>query len=315
MPPAYFKPRLHCPACGTTGVAAFTRAFEDERLRTALNAFYAHVGSLDYTALIGATYAVASCPRCGTWFQTNIPSDPLLGQLYEKWIDPEKARLRFHHNHTPHQSLRVAREVALSLSMTQSGAPFTSLDYGCGWGEWCRMTQAFGYETWGTELSATRRAHAEKTGIRIAADTKLPETYFGLINLDQVLEHMPDPHSCLMLLATKLHPKGILRIAVPNPGKVARALKNFDHELTRPRLGGLNAIAPLEHLNAFTQAGILHLAGKVGLVRVRPSWNQLLNTLLLPPGFAAKAKALLRPLYLRSRHATDLFFRLGTASR
>lgn len=282
------------------------RPFSEEKLRTALTAFYERVGGLDYSALIGAIYSVSSCPECRTWFQTTIPSDPLLARLYEEWIDPEKARLRFHHNHSPHHSLRIAREVALGLSLTQSGAPRTSLDYGCGWGEWGRMTQAFGYDTWGTELSPSRRIHAEKIGIRIVSDSELPDTHFGLINLDQVLEHMPNPHACLVLLAAKLHPGGILRLAVPHAGKVARAFKSFDRELTRPRLGGLNAIAPLEHLNAFTQTGLLHLARQAGLVQMRPSWRRLVATTNLTPGTVAKS--LLRLFYLRSRHSTVLFF-------
>lgn len=309
-----FHPRPHCPACGKPGKPVFARPYAEKNLRTALLSFYEKVGGLDYAAIESATYAVASCPGCRTWFQTNIPSDPLLGRLYEEWIDPEKARLRFHHNHSPHHSLRIAREVALGLSLTQPGAPRTSLDYGCGWGEWGCMTQAFGYETWGTELSASRRIHAEKIGIRIVTESELPDAHFGLINLDQVLEHMPDPHACLVLLATKLHPGGVLRLAVPNARKVARALTNFDRELNRPRLGGLNAIAPLEHLNAFTQTGLLHLAGQVGLVRIRPSWAQLLGTLCMPPGITPKAKALLRPFYLRSPWTTDLYFGRATGS-
>jgi SAM-dependent methyltransferase len=266
------------------------------------------VGGLDYSALTGATYAVSSCPRCHTWFQTSIPSDALLGRLYEEWIAPEKARLRFHHNHSPHQCLRIAREVALSLSFARTGAPRTALDYGCGWGEWSRMTQAFGYESWGTELSGTRRTHAEKSGIRIVAEADLPSHHFSLINLDQVLEHVPNPQTTLSLLAAKLHPGGILRLAVPNAWKVARSLKNFDRELTRPRLGGLNAIAPLEHLNAFTHEGLVCLAHSVGLRAVRPTWRQLLHTLVLPPGLSAKAKSLIRLFYVRSRFSTVLFF-------
>ncbi len=306
MPSAHFTPRPHCPACGTPGVPAFERPFSDEKLRSALTAFYAKVGGLDYSALVDATYAVSSCPRCHTWFQTQIPSDALLGKLYEEWIDPEKARLRFHHNHAPHQSLSCAREVAVALTLAAPASPRTSLDYGCGWGEWGRMTQAFGYETWGTELSPTRRIYAKKIGIHILPEDDLPDHHFGLINLDQVLEHVPDPRTCLRLLAGKLHPSGVLRLAVPNAWRVPRALKAFDRELTRPRLGGLNAIAPLEHLNAFNHKGLVQLASEAGLTRIRPTWRALIGSTLLQPG--ATVKALLRPFYLRSRHTTVLFF-------
>ena len=303
-----FVDRPHCPACGTTGRTAFSISYANSALKSALLDFYAKVGGLDYPVIEHATYEVARCPECSTWFQTRVPSDPILAKLYEEWIDPEKARLRFHHNHSPHQSLHCAREVALALALARSSAPRTALDYGCGWGEWSRMTQAFGCESWGTELSPTRRAHAEKSGVRVEADADLPDHHFGLVNLDQVLEHVPDPRATLGLLATKLHPDGILRLAVPNAWRVSRALKNFDRELTRPRLGGLNAIAPLEHLNAFSHEGLVRLARAAGLSPVRPPWKLLLATSLFPPGLASKVKTLARPFYLRGRFSTVLFF-------
>lgn len=309
-----FTPRPACPACGTPGVQRFQRSFSETRLRSALTAFYAEVGGLDYAAVESGSYAVASCPHCGTWYQTSTPSDALLARLYEQWIDPEKARLRFHHNHSPDHTLHVAREVAPAHRLI-SNAPRVALDYGCGWGEWSRMTQAFGFETWGTELSPSRREHAKAIGVRVVDDADLPDAHFGLINIDQVLEHMPNPRACLVLLSTKLHLGGLLRLAVPNPHKVGRALKHFDRELARPRLGGLNAIAPLEHLNAFTQHGLILLAKEAGLVRVRPKWRDLLATTVIPPGVAAASKAILRPFYLRSRHTTQLFFRRASAER
>lgn len=308
-----FQTRACCPACGAEGRPVFKRPLAEAKLRAALTAFYAKVGALDYSPLEHADYAVSQCPSCFTWFQTQVPSNHILGRLYEEWIDPEKARLRFHHDTPPYQSLHIAREVMLALALTGRNAARVSLDYGCGWGEWGRMTQAFGWETWGTELSRTRCEHAEKVGIRIVDEADLPGRHFGLINLDQVLEHMPNPSACIGLLATKLHPHGILRLAVPNARRVAGALKNFDRELFRPRLGGLNAIAPLEHLNAFTQTGLLRLAANAGLVRVRPPWRTLLSTTFFPPGGRAKTKTLLRPFYLRSQQTTQLYFRLASA--
>ena len=309
MSTPHFISRPHCPACDTPGQPVFSRAFAEEKLQAALTAFYAHVGRLDYTWLADAHYAVAHCPECGTWFQTAIPSDLLLGKLYEEWIDPTKSRQRFHENRPLHETLACAREVQVALALTRAGAPRTALDYGCGWGEWSRMMQAFGHEAWGTELSPTRREHALRQGIQVVAENELPDAAFGQINLDQVLEHVPTPRACLALLAAKLHPAGSLRLAVPRAGRVPGALRNFDRELRRPRLGGLNAIAPLEHLNAFTPTGLLALATDCGLVRVVPPWSVLIQSFVLPPGLPAKLKSLIRPFYLRSMATTQLYFR------
>ena len=309
MKPELFLSRRQCPACGADGEPAFSRAYAEPVMRAGLTAFYATVGGLDYSLLEDATYHVASCPRCHTWFQSSIPSDALLGKLYEEWIDPEKARLRFHHNQPPEHFLGLAQEVRTALSLAGPEAPRHALDYGCGWGEWSRLTQAFDQIAWGTELSPTRREHAIQQGVRVVTDAELPDEHFGLINIDQVLEHVPAPRACLGLLAAKLHPQGVLRVAVPPSFRVRRALRNFDRELVRPRLGGLNAIAPLEHLNAFTTAGLLQLGAACGLERIRPTWGNLLGSLVFPSGIKAKLKTLLRPLHLRSSFTTQLYFR------
>jgi SAM-dependent methyltransferase len=288
-------------------VGVFARGFSDPALRAALVDFYARVGGLDYAALEAASYAVSRCPRCGSHFQAWIPDDDLLHRLYEEWIDPSLAFERFHASKPAYASLGTAREVALCLALAPT-APRVALDYGCGWGEWSLMVRAFGLVPWGTELSASRREHAASHGVKVADESALPGGAFGLVNADQVLEHVPDPATTMRLLAGTLHPQGILRIAVPNGLRVAGALRHFDREIARPALGRVNAIAPLEHLNAFTQAGLMFLAQQAGLERVRPPWSSLLSTTLLPPTLRSKVHALLRGPYLRSRFTTTLYF-------
>lgn len=308
-----FSARPNCPACGASGREIFHRPYSDDLLRISLTNFYGVVGKLDYETLDGATYAVAECTGCRSYFQSQIPSDVLLGRLYEEWIDPEMARIRFHKGQPAYRSFLLAKEAMLSVAQLKPDAPRTALDYGCGWGEWSLITKGFGMESWATELSPSRRANAQQLAIRTVDEDELPDAYFGLINLDQVLEHMPNPEQCLRKLAEKLHPDGILRVAVPTAWRVANALKNFDREIARPGLGDLNAIAPLEHLNAFSQAGIVQLAAKVGLERVRPTWASLAQTTVFPSGWLAKIKAVLLPFYLRGRFTTQLYFRTKPA--
>lgn len=304
-----FLSRSACPACAAACPTIFSRPFAEPRLKAALIAFYARVGALDYGALEGADFTLAACSACGLVFQTNVPCDDLLGRLYEEWISPAQALARFHGDLPADHFLALAREVGLAAELARPGSPRRALDYGCGWGEWSQMTQAFGFEAWGTELSPTRRAHAERAGVRIAGDRDLAEGSFGLVNIDQVLEHLPRPGETIAMLAGKLHPAGVLRVAVPNGLRVRRALRHFDRELSEPRLGGLNPVAPLEHLNCFSTRSLLRLAAGCGLRRVQPPWRALLGTFALPRGTSAKLKAFARPFYLRSRFSTQLYFR------
>lgn len=311
---ARFRSRPACPACGAApAVTLFARPYDEPRLRAALERFYAEVGRIDCAALAGAEFVVQRCPRCTLVFQRDVPDDTLLARLYEEWIDPEKTRRR-HTAADPARRLEIAHDVHLALRLVTPlpGTPL-ALDHGCGWGEWGVMVRAFGSESWGTELSASRQAHCRAQGLRIATEDELPDAAFHLINSDQVLEHVPDPRATLALLARKLHRDGILRLSVPRGRGAERALRRFDAELGRPRLGALNAIAPLEHLNCFTHRSLVALAASVGLRAVVPPWRALMSAFALPSGLKRQARALLRPFYLRSRHTTLVHFRAAAA--
>lgn len=306
----HFITRQACPACcGGNTTAIFSRPYADAALRAALERFYAEVGRLDYEALLGADYVVHACADCGLYFQRDVPDDFLLGQLYEKWISPHRAYERFHARTPPGRHLEIARDVFTSLSLVRKrDGALRALDYGCGWGEWSRMTQAYGVESWGTELSATRRDACLRDGIRIVPESELPASGFDLINADQVFEHLPSPAAILQLLKHKLRAGGVIRLAVPNAWRIASHLKRFDRQLRRPRLGGLNAIAPLEHLNGFTTRSLVGMAADHGLKRLQPPWSALVAGFLFLPGLRTKLKAVARPFYLRSNLSTQLWF-------
>ncbi len=307
---AHFVTRQACPACGTAGTRTiFQRSYEEPRLRAALESFYRVVGGLDYEALRGADYVVQACPNCGLFYQRDVPDDFLLQKLYEEWISPQKSFERFHAHVSVAREREMAREVALSLALVQpEGARPRVLDYGCGWGEWARAAQAAGAESWGTELSPTRRAACLRAGIQVVPDKELPAESFDVISADQVFEHLPQPAATLALLKAKLRPGGVIRIAVPNGRRIAASLHRFDQELQEPRLGGVNAIAPLEHLNGFTARSLVRLAAGCGLARLMPSWAALGRAFIWPPGLRAKAKQLALPFYLRSRWTTQMWF-------
>ena len=307
---AHFVTRACCPVCGAASAPTLlSRPYAEPRLRVALERFYAEVGRIDTAALLGADYVLQGCARCGLVYQRDVPDDFLLGKLYEEWISPTRAFERFHAQITPVRQAEIARDVAISLALVRRPADARrTLDYGCGWGEWGRATIAAGAETWGTELSASRRAACERDGIKVVADEALPDGHFDLINADQVFEHLPAPAATLALLTPKLRAGGVIRIAVPNGWRIARALAAFDRELQRPRLGGLNPVAPLEHLNCFTTRTLVALAATCGLVRCRPPWRVLRESRCWPPGLRAKVKQLVLPAYLRSRWSTQLWF-------
>ncbi len=306
----HFRRRLECPACaGSRPRSLLIRRYDEPSLRAALENFYATVGQLDYACLHGATYELQRCEDCHLVYQQFVPDEFILGTLYEEWINPQKAFARYHVTVTPVRRLQIARDVGLSLSLVAAKEkPIRALDYGCGWGEWAIMMAAFGVDSWGTELSPTRRDYCAERGIRLVADANLPEGGFDFINADQVFEHLPDPRGTLQMLTRVLGRNGVMRIAVPNGWRIERRLPDFDRELMAPRLGRVNPVAPLEHLNCFRTRSLVALATGCGLRRVVPSWRLLQSTFHLPSGWRARAKAMVRPFYLRSAWSTQLYF-------
>lgn len=304
----HFVTRTSCPACGGhEAVSLFRRSYDEPVFRRGLETFYAEVGGLDYAALQGAEYVLRACSSCGLVYQRDIPDDSLLARLYEEWISPEKAFARYHAQLPAAHAQEITRDLQLTLSLIRSPAPLRALDYGCGWGEWAGAVQQAGIESWGTELSPTRRDACQKAGIKIVDDSELPDLAFDLINADQVFEHLPAPAETLAMLARKVRAGGVIRLAVPNGWRIERALAGFDEEITRPRLGRLNPVAPLEHLNCFRTPSLLRMAARCGLKRVVPAWSVLVRNLRFPSGVRAKIRELLRPAYLRCPWSTRLW--------
>ena len=302
--------RHECPACSGAQVEClYARPYGDPVLREVLQAFYGEALRRDYEVLRGAEFTLLECRDCGLVFQQQVPNRALLARLYEEWIDPRAALACHHATARLRDQLDVARDAFISLSRARSEErPRRTLDYGCGWGEWASMAQAFGTESWGTELSATRQGYCAARGIRIVDEAELPDGAFDVINLNQVFEHLPEPRETLVRLTRTLRAGGVIRIAVPQGRSIKRHLRRFEEEVRRPQGGRLYAVAPLQHLSCFTTESLVALAARCGLRRSVPPWGVLLESIHLPPGWKGRLKALVRPVYLRSGVSTDLLF-------
>jgi 2-polyprenyl-3-methyl-5-hydroxy-6-metoxy-1,4-benzoquinol methylase len=93
------------------------------------------------------------------------------------------------------------------------------LDYGCGTGEFLKLSRTKGWNTQGVEPSQKARQGASELikkdlspSLDDVPDTKL----FDAITLWHVLEHVPEPSTTLQKLKSRLTHDGTLFIAVPN---------------------------------------------------------------------------------------------------
>jgi SAM-dependent methyltransferase len=285
---AGFVERRACPVCGEQGHDVLrSAAFTSPEVWDFLESYYA--GRIARSDLEGGLYQVRRCRACRFLWQAFHLDESGMRALYERWISAEESLAKKTRSDV---SLfdGYARELS-SVSRRLGRKPYqlSLLDFGMGWGAWCRMAQAYGYTVTGFELSQPRREHARAWGLRVIDSLGALERY-DYINCHHALEHVPDPHGTLTKLAAALAPGGLLRLSVPDGHEMEARLLAPDWRAQK------DALHPLEHLNCFTGDTLLRLAARADL-RPEPEpapaasgvWARLRRTTLglRPPAAAA----------------------------
>ena len=267
-----FHNRKTCPICSGSNTENLCElAFTDDRLQAYVDRFYHR--RVDYTLLKTITYRVVRCRQCDFIYQQEVLDDMGMVALYGDWVDHE-------------QSLGKKRNAKTALFRQYSGQIQTLqrlfpgppektriLEYGMGWGYWCRMAQAHGFEVSGYEISARRCEHAKSMGLDVIDELPPLRQNFDFIFSNQVFEHLPDPLATLVSLSQRLATGGVIYIRVPDGRGVVRSLRQ------RGWSPDLDAIHPLEHINCFTRSTLIRLAAAAGLKPFNPpprlDWSSL----------------------------------------
>lgn len=295
-----FLERRACPVCGELRhEIVLSLAFSAPEVWDFLARFYA--GRIVRSDLEGGRYELRRCGACRFLWQGFHLDAEGMRRLYEEWISPEESLAK---KTRADVSLYdgYAREIS-SIARRLGRKPYqlSLLDFGMGWGAWCRMAQAYGYTVAGYELSQRRQQHARAWGIRVIDSLDSLERY-DYIGCNQALEHVADPHETLARLVAALAPGGLLRLSVPDGRDMERRLREPGWRAAK------DALHPLEHLNCFTSDTLARLAARVGL---RPVPEPALAT----PGlraFARRAIAALRPKGAGLTGTSHCFARAGT---
>jgi SAM-dependent methyltransferase len=133
------------------------------------------------------------------------------------------------------------------------------LEVGCAYGFFLQEAKRF-YDVCGIELAADAAAHARGAGLNVltgvADETTLRRlgTFDVIVMLD-VIEHLPDPHGMLRLLARHLAPGGIVVITTGDFGSLVARLAG-----ARWRL-----MTPPQHLWFFTGQSLAGMGRSAGL--------------------------------------------------
>jgi 2-polyprenyl-3-methyl-5-hydroxy-6-metoxy-1,4-benzoquinol methylase len=262
--------RRKCPICQVESKSIYKRPYSLPHF----NAFR-EVNILE-NELKDSLYEIKECSVCGLHFQVIILED---GQLEKIYTTPSKSKiLNRIETQKLHSFAHLAEEILVLRQIIGDRSPKT-LDYGCAWGKWASMAQAFGCDSYGVEIDKETANFAQERGIKIISNQDLNNYEFDFINIDQVVEHLGSPLDVLKNVNNSLKRGGIIKISVPENERLESLLKSRNHTSSDELILNektLKPLAPLVHVNLFNNASLKKLGEDMGWSLYRPSlWKYL----------------------------------------
>jgi 2-polyprenyl-3-methyl-5-hydroxy-6-metoxy-1,4-benzoquinol methylase len=136
------------------------------------------------------------------------------------------------------------------------------LDIGCGEGFFLFNASKAGYTTKGVELSQDAAAYARREfGLDVEGKPfekmQLPENYFDVVTIWQVLEHLPYPLATLKEIHRILKPGGLLATSTPD-------IEGIMAKIFRRKWWNLRSL----HINQFTAKTLTDMLNRAGFRNV-----------------------------------------------
>ena len=190
------------------------------------------------------------CTGCGLVHSHPIPTKEELDRFYA--VDYRKAykstyepKLKHTYRYAPGAYQRAA-QIAGHASPEQT----RFLDIGSGSGEFLYMARKMGFEVTGVEPNTGYADYTKRVlGLPVQNCTyetaDLRDDGYDIINLNHVLEHLPDPLASLRAINGLLRDNGLFSVAVPNIQNTNHApstrfhyahIYNFNHETLKAML-------------------------------------------------------------------------------
>ena len=290
-----FVERERCPGCGTAGPSNAVTLLRSRFSEGAVGDFIRQFYKFDPSGLDGF-YQADCCLRCGLIFQRHIGDAEMMRFIYNDLVadDPPDKIPTFQADIKDWKGSRDAHEL-MALSSFLKKPKLKVLDYGTGWGLWPIIASKLGHDAYATELAQDRSAWVSTQGVAMISDDEISNHRFDVINLEQVLEHVPEPAKLLERLTRSLD--GILKLSLPDAGRARNILASM--KSGESRYEKIMPVQPLEHINSFSRRTLLDLASRLGLREAKPSFPDLYS--FIPGGIPSAprriAKEFIRPFW------------------
>ena len=121
-------------------------------------------------------------------------------------------------------SIKKGLGFILSFVMAKDAIPYQGegkfLDVGCASGSHLYRLRSWGWKSYGVEPSEKGVRMAREMGLNVfhgeLADARFPDSFFDVVQLKDVLEHLVDPHAVMNEIRRILKPDGLVYITLPN---------------------------------------------------------------------------------------------------
>lgn len=249
---------INCPCCNSSNsIVAATLKENCKYQRFKEFSAKKYGGSLEHLLPLD-NIAIRKCSYCGhLWYETQ-PSQADLIKMYNSGV-----KININANNSDSDRRRYILSHLSKFVKFYREQPNKMLDFGSGSGDWAKIAASLGCQVVAYEPAASRAEDETTLSYRTVHKlSDIMDESFDLVNMEQVLEHVPSPYETMCEVAKLITPASVVRISVPN---VNRAYEKNTFWDDWPFNGKTpHTMAPFEHLHGFTPHSFFCLMAECG---------------------------------------------------
>lgn len=191
-------------------------------------------------------FNLVQCQQCGLVYLNPRPTRAGMARFYQRY-----------HDYSTNDAWLQRRQLERLREVERRREVGKLLDVGCGKGGFLRAARDRGWRCFGVEISFQASNEARRMGLDVATgrfeDVDYPDSFFDVITMYHVLEHLYDPSEALSKAYQLIKRGGLLVVAVPN-------FNSLQAGIFRQRWYHLDAPRHLYHFTPSTLKMLLHKA-------------------------------------------------------
>jgi len=207
-------------------------------------------------------FKFVKCAQCGLIYLNPRPTQ---SEIVEYYPDNYESYKLLDYDNSSIQNWHIQRMLQTLLDFVEKFVNVRGhlLDIGCATGRFLITARDRGWEVKGVELvekaaQIARQEYLLDVTIGSFESVSLPENYYGVITLWDVLEHLPSPRTTLEKAHRFLKDNGVLVFSIPN-------LKSFDRYLFGAAWIGWDAP---RHFTLYSESELNQLFKDIGYILI-----------------------------------------------